>query len=132
MASNHVWLSTWLPCELLYSSYLWSMGDRRIDDVITDNILLFHDVAHLFCHRSQMTSDCDKNTSETLSCACVTLFFIWPHFDIICDLLLHRHMDSICWKIKCYKSHSLVRHVISIVNVVTDLTSSFFCLWIPW
>ena len=38
----------------------------------------------LFSNRSQRTSKCGKNISDTLSCA---TFLFLPHFDIICDLL---------------------------------------------
>ena len=45
---------------------------------------------HLFRNRSQMTSKCDKNISDRLSCASCATFFFLPHFDVICDLLLNR------------------------------------------
>ena len=45
---------------------------------------------HLFSNRSQRTSKCGKNISDTLSCgACATFLFL-PHFDVICDLLIYR------------------------------------------
>ena len=41
-------------------------------------------------NRSQRTSKCGKNISDTLGCAsCATSLFL-PHFDVICDLLLNR------------------------------------------
>ena len=42
-------------------------------------------------NRSQKTSKCGKNISDTLCYArsCATFFFL-PHFDVICDLLLNR------------------------------------------
>ena len=43
-----------------------------------------------FSNRSQKTSKCGKNISDTLGYAsCATFLFI-PHFDAICDLLLNR------------------------------------------
>ena len=45
----------------------------------------------LFSNRSQMTSKCGKNISDTLGCASCATFLFLPHFDVICDLLLNRH-----------------------------------------
>ena len=50
-----------------------------------------HIAVRLFSNRSQWTSKCAKNISDTLSWAsCATSFL--PHFDVICDLLLNRRM----------------------------------------
>ena len=50
----------------------------------------FHVAVRLFSNRSQMTSKCGKNISDTLGYAsCATCLFL-PHFDVICDLLLNR------------------------------------------
>ena len=38
----------------------------------------------------QRTSKCDKNISDTLSCASCAYFLFLPHFDVICDLLLNK------------------------------------------
>ena len=46
---------------------------------------------HLFSNRSQRTSKCGKNISDTLGCASCATFLFLPHFDVICDLLLNRH-----------------------------------------
>ena len=45
---------------------------------------------HLFSNRSQRTSKCGKNISDTLGCALCATFLFLPHFDVICDLLLNR------------------------------------------
>ena len=45
----------------------------------------------LFSNRSQRTSKCGKNISDTLGCASCATFLVLPHFDVICDLLLNRH-----------------------------------------
>ena len=45
---------------------------------------------HLFSNRSQRTSKCGKNISDTLGCASCATFLFLPHFDVICDLLLNR------------------------------------------
>ena len=74
------------------------LEDRCIDDVIIKtffNSLLyktnrFQVVVRLFSNRSQRTSKCGKNISDTLSCALCATFLILPHFDVICDLLLNR------------------------------------------
>ena len=44
----------------------------------------------LFSNRSQKTSKCGKNISDTLGCASCATFLFLPHFDVICDLLLNR------------------------------------------
>ena len=50
----------------------------------------FHFAVGLFSNRSQRTSKFGKNISDTLACgSCATSLF-WPHFDVICDLLLDR------------------------------------------
>ena len=48
----------------------------------------------LFSNRSQRTTKCDKNISDTLCCALCATFLSLPHFDILCDLLLNRHMAT--------------------------------------
>ena len=50
----------------------------------------FHVAVRLFSNRSQRTSKCGKNISDTLGCASCATFLFLPHFDIICDLLLNR------------------------------------------
>ena len=50
----------------------------------------FHFAPGLFSNRSQKTSKCGKNISNTLACgSCATSLFL-RHFDVICDLLLNR------------------------------------------
>ena len=52
----------------------------------------FHAAEGLLSNRSQRTSKCGKNVSDTctLACgSCATSSFL-PHFDVICDLLLNR------------------------------------------
>ena len=50
----------------------------------------FHVAVHLFSNRSQMTSKCGKNKEEANELqASVSVMFL-PHFDVLCDLLLHR------------------------------------------
>ena len=44
----------------------------------------------LFSNRSQRTSKCGKNISDTLGCASCATFLFLPHSDVICDLLLNR------------------------------------------
>ena len=52
----------------------------------------------LFSDRSQMTSKCGKNISETLGCAWCATFLVLPHFDVISDLLLNRRTGA-TWKL---------------------------------
>ena len=49
-----------------------------------------HVAVRLFSNRSQRTSKCGKNISDTLGCASCATFLFLPHFDVICDLLLNR------------------------------------------
>ena len=78
------------------------LEDRRIDDVIIKtffNSLLyktnrFQVAVRLFSNRSQMTSKCGKNKKVAHEAQpSVSLMFL-PHFDVICDLLLNRHMAT--------------------------------------
>ena len=48
----------------------------------------FHVAVRLFSNRSQRTSKCGKNISDTLGCASCATFLFLPHFDFVCDLLL--------------------------------------------
>ena len=50
----------------------------------------FQVAMRLFSKRSQRTSKCGKNMSDTLGCASCATFLFLPHFDFICDLLLNR------------------------------------------
>ena len=50
----------------------------------------FHVAVRLFRSRSQRTSKCGKNMSDTLGYASCATFLFLPHFDVICDLLLNR------------------------------------------
>ena len=54
----------------------------------------FQVAVHLFSNRSQRTSKCGKNISDTLSCTLCATFLFLPHFDVICDLLLNRCMAT--------------------------------------
>ena len=51
-----------------------------------------------FSNRSQKTSKCGKNISDTLGYASCATYLFLPHFDVICDLLqqTHGNMESIC------------------------------------
>ena len=50
----------------------------------------FQVAVRLFRNRSQRTSKCGKNISDTLGCASCATFLFLPHFDVICGLLLNR------------------------------------------
>ena len=94
--------SVYIMSSVMYAIWLVLtydlLEDRCIDDVIIKtffNSLLyktnrFQVVVRLFSNRSQRTSKCGKNISDTLSCALCATFLILPHFDVICDLLLNR------------------------------------------
>ena len=48
----------------------------------------FHVAVDLFSNRSQRTSKCGKNISDTLDCGSCTTSLFLPHFDVICYLLM--------------------------------------------
>ena len=54
----------------------------------------FHVAVRLFSNRSQMTSKCGKNISDTLGYASCATFLFLPHFDVFGDLLLNRRMAT--------------------------------------
>ena len=78
------------------------LEDRRVDDVIIKNF--FNSLLHktnrfqvsvrLFSNRSQRTSKCGKNISDTLGCASCATFLFLPHFYVIFDLLLNRRTET--------------------------------------
>ena len=80
---------------ILIGSHLWSIGGQTYRWCHHFNSLLYKTnrsqvAVRLFSNRSQRTSKCGKNTSDTLAyISCATFLFL-PHFDILCDLLLNR------------------------------------------
>ena len=85
----------------------------------------FHFAVGLFSNRSQMTSKCGKNISDTLTCGlCVTSLFL-PHFDIICDLLLNRCMAT--WNLFAKQNGAIGLPSKNIASVMlTNLVFSVF------
>ena len=66
----------------------------------------FHVAVRLFSNRSQRTSKCGKNISDTLGCAlCATFLFSVPHLDVISLWSIpdqtHGHMESFCQREFC-------------------------------
>ena len=54
----------------------------------------FHVAVRLFSNRSQQTSKCGKNISDTRGCVSCATFLFLPHFDVICDLMIYDLMHS--------------------------------------
>ena len=81
------------------------LEDRRLDNIIIKtffNSLLyktnrFQVAVRLFSNRSQRTSKCGKNISDTLGCTSCATFLFLPHFDVLCDLLLNRR--TVTWNL---------------------------------
>ena len=82
----------------------------------------FQVAVHLFSNRSQKTSKCGEDISDTLACGSCATFLFLPHFDVICDLLLNRRTAT--WNlfvklnlaivhvaIYCMTAEALVLHV---------------------
>ena len=84
---------------ILIGPHLWYIGGQTYRWWTFFNSLLYKtnrfqvDMC-LFSNRSQRTSKCGKNISDTLGCASCATFLFWPHFDVICDLLLNRYMAT--------------------------------------
>ena len=66
----------------------------------------FQVAVHLFSNRSQRTSKCGKNISDTLGCASCATFLFLPHFHVICDLLLNRRTTTWNLFVNCIMSYS--------------------------
>ena len=49
---------------------------------------------HMFSNRSQMTSKCGKNKKVAHKVQPSASLMFLPHFDVLCDLLLNRHMAT--------------------------------------
>ena len=60
-----------------------------------------------FSNRSQKTSKCGKNISDTLGYASCATFLFLPHFDVICDLLLNRSTATWNLFVKWYLRNNL-------------------------
>ena len=98
------------------------LEDWHIDDVIIKtffNSLLyktnrFQVAVRLFSNRSQRTSTCGKNISDTLGCA---TFLFLPYFDIICDQLLNRHMAT--WNLFVKQKNSNMESIYLFYNTLT-------------
>ena len=111
------------------------LEDRRIDDVIIKtffNSLLyktnrFQVAMRLFSNRSQRTSKCGKNISDTLSCASCATFLFLPHFDVICDLFLNRCTATRNLFVKYIYIYQLHWVSLSIKDVV-----EYFIVWELW
>ena len=76
----------------------------------------FHVAVRLFSNRSQRTSKCGKNISDTLGCASCATFLFLPHFDVICDLLLKRRTAT--WNL-------FVNYMMLLLNFVFYFVVSF-------
>ena len=95
----------------------------------------FHVAMHLFSNRSQKTSKCSKNISDTLSYRLACHFF-----DFICNLLLNRWQHGI-YMLKCYTEseqmsyctyqHSLGRPRFAKYRF-SNLYILHFCCFIPY
>ena len=48
----------------------------------------------MFSNRSQMTSKCGKNKKVAYKAQPSASLMFLPHFDVLCDLLLNRHMAT--------------------------------------
>ena len=86
----------------------------------------FHVAVRLFSNRSQKTSKCGKNISDTLGCASCATFLFLPHFDVICDLLLKRRTAT--WNL-FVKQRSLVRYRATILGAPVKSTCYIKRLW---
>ena len=110
-------LSKWKPPKKVEQELIlfWSLYKTK----------RFHFAVGLFSNRSQMTSKCGKNISDTLTCgSCVTSLFL-PHFDIICDLLLNRCMAT--WNLFVKQNGAIGLPSKNIASVVlTNLVFSVF------
>ena len=80
----------------------------------------------LFSNRSQKTSKCGKNISDTLAYASCATFLFLPHFDVICDLLLNRRTATWNLFVKCYTAGRICTPVT--VELFHDLNCLFLVM----
>ena len=79
----------------------------------------FYVAVRLFSNRSQMTSKCGKNISDTLGYTSCATFLFLPHFYVICDLLLNRRTETWNLFVNCtgmYRSYVTVRKMVTKLN----------------
>ena len=74
----------------------------------------FHVAVRLFSNRSQRTSKCGKNISDTLGYASCATFLFLSHFDVICDLLLNRRTAT--WNLFVKYSPRLRRIIVKYMH----------------
>ena len=84
-------------------SYLWSFGGKmhiwchhkQYFALLSYKANWFHVAMGLFSNnKSQKTSKCVRTLVTHSAVPCVLFFFFWPHFDIICNLLLNSCMAT--------------------------------------
>ena len=74
-----------------------------------------------FSNRSQKTSKCGKNISDTLGYASCATYLFLPHFDVICDLLLNRRTAT--WNL--FVNHNIWRKSGWVYDVIIWLICVF-------
>ena len=91
----------------LFQAKLLSRLSQKVCRLLSSPVLL----RKFTTNRSQRTSKCGKNNSDTLACgSCATSLFL-RHFDAICDLLLNRRTAT--W--------NLFVKLITIITTITKL-----------
>lgn len=79
----HLYVIGWImQAHFLIGSYLWAIGGQTIDDVTNDILLLYYiNIKNMV--RDDVTMWFEHHTHTRLCLVC-QLFWILPHFDIIC------------------------------------------------
>ena len=93
----------------------------KIFSIYFDSLLyktnIFQVAVRLFSNRSQRTSKCGKNISDSLGCASYATFLFLPPFDVICDLSLNRHTATwnlfVNWMTTKQESNLLITSMIT-------------------
>ena len=83
----------------------------------------------LFSNRSQRTSKCGKNISDTLGCASCASFLFLPHFDVICDLLLDRRTAT--WNLLVKYLLNSPKHTQKMLqHIQNQYQRKIYCNWL--
>ena len=89
--------------------------------LIIDKTNRFHVAVGLFSNRSQRTSKCGKNISDTLASGSCATSLLLPYFEVICDLLLNRRTAT--WNLFVNRTQ-----VVKYNNVVCSKESIICCV----
>ena len=99
-----------------YISLVFSNACRVLSQCNTRLRLLY------LLNRSEKTSKCAKNISDTLGYASCATYLFLPYFDVICDLLLNRRTAT--WNLFV---NGIITYIMNIIHKDECINLPFIC-----